>query len=236
VTAREFHCEERGKAGACPALDQVRRALKRRLGKVLHAGTYTSSSVLVPLFDRGGELHVVLTRRTQTVRDHKGQIAFPGGVRDEADESLLDTALREMGEELGVKPSEIEILGKLDDLYTVTGYCIAPYVGVIPWPCEIVTNGEEIAELLLFPLSAFMDPAVFREELHEHRGRRYAVCYFDVRPDATVWGATGKILSQLLKTCCKWKKPFGSGDSSGAVVLPAPGELPEPPGRMASPA
>jgi 8-oxo-dGTP pyrophosphatase MutT (NUDIX family) len=219
---------------ASATLDQVRRALKRRLGKVLHAGTYTSSSILVPLLEREGELHVLLTRRTETVRDHKSQISFPGGVRDEADESLLDTALREMYEELGVNPLDVEILGKLDDLYTITGYCIAPYVGAIPWPYQLTMNKEEIAEILVLPVASFMDPAVFREELQECRGRRHAICYFDVRPDITVWGATGRILSQLLRTCCKWKKPFGSGDS-GTIVISAPGEIPKARGGLDRP-
>lgn len=95
---------------------------------------FVASAVLVPLYVAAGELWVLLTRRTDSLPQHAGQYAFPGGVRTEGDEDEVATALRETHEELGIEPSLVVVLGQLSDVWTPTGFLISPVVGGIPHP------------------------------------------------------------------------------------------------------
>src|SRR3990172_1170508 len=101
------------------------------------------AAVLVPLYQQGGEWHLLFTRRTDTVDEHKGQVSFPGGSVDAGDGAPEDTALRESEEEIGLRRSDVTLMGRLDDLITVTQWRITPVVGVIPYPYEFVISPEE---------------------------------------------------------------------------------------------
>ncbi len=186
-------------------LDDVRRALA-------DAGPATSSeretlseitrpsAVLAPLYEDGGELHVILTRRTWQMRSHSGEVSFPGGRRDDDDADLWQTALREAREEVALDTSDIECLGELDHLATVTSRSfIVPYVGALPEGTPSTTaNPDEVSAVLHVPIAELLDPAVFREE-------RWTLPWAETRPifffelvGDTVWGATGAMLRQLL--------------------------------------
>jgi 8-oxo-dGTP pyrophosphatase MutT (NUDIX family) len=159
----------------------------------------TSAAVLVPLFERAGEHYLVLTRRTESVREHKGQISFPGGARDPRDVTLLETALRETEEELGIDPAMVKILGVLDDYLTVTNYQITPFVGAIPPDCTYHPHADEVAEVLEVPLRFLADPARHRRELWEWEGSPREVYHLDAG-SCVIWGATARIVLQLLAT------------------------------------
>ena len=155
--------------------------------------------VLILLYPRAKRLHLVLTRRTETVRSHKGQISLPGG-RREAGESLVQTALRETCEELGVPPEGTEVIGQLSALYTPpSNYCIHPFVAYRPYSPAFRPDPVEVAEVLEVPLSTLLDPAIRNVELWSDPGfdspRR--VPFFDVNGQV-VWGATAMILSELV--------------------------------------
>jgi len=185
--------------------DKIREILGGRKKKVISCGGLTPSAVLLPLFRKDGEIHLLFTRRTEGVKNHKGQISFPGGVQDEGDESLQATALRESLEEIGVKTEEVKILGELDDITTITNYCISPFVGVIPYPYEFVVNKAEIDELIEVPIPALLDPKVFTQEnAYIQKGRPYPVYYFNYG-DTVIWGATAKIVKQFLELIFGWK-------------------------------
>lgn len=155
------------------------------------------AAVLIPLFRKEGEYHVLLTRRTEKVGTHKGQISFPGGRRDEG-EPLLTTALREAHEEIGIQEQDVRILGELDDMCTLTSdFCIAPFVGLIPYPYSFNVNDQEIAEIIEVPLSAFLDGTTFREELRVRNGQPLHVCFYE-HGEHIIWGATARILKQLM--------------------------------------
>lgn len=181
--------------------------MKRKLQQVLrsaqeshcdHRGL-TSAAVIVPLFERAGEWHILFTKRTEKVRDHKGQISFPGGVRAEEREPLLATALRESFEEIGLKEKDVEVLGKLEPVTTVsTNYTICPFVAVIPYPYAFALNPEEVEEVIEVPLSFLLDPANFREEWQVREGEMFLVYFYDYK-GKVIWGATAKILKQLLE-------------------------------------
>lgn len=200
-----------------PSLDDIRAALSSPLpGLSAHlkmapqprAGwdpTFTlpadcrEGGVLILLYSRAEQLHLVLTRRTETVRSHKGQISLPGGKR-EGSESLLETALRETCEELGVPPNGTEIIGQLSTLYTPpSNYCIHPFVGHRPVAPAFSPDPVEVAEVLEVPLVTLLDPCMRKVEYWPdtrfESPRR--VPFFDISGQV-VWGATAMILSELV--------------------------------------
>ena len=161
----------------------------------VHGGT--DSAVLAPLFaDADGALHAVFTRRRDDLRRHAGEISFPGGRRDEGEE-LLDTALREAHEEIGLPPGDVEIAGALTPTPTfVTGYAIYPFVGVISEPeAAWVLSHHEVAEVLQLPLQALRDAAGERRLVR--KGIPFRTPTYEVGPHL-IWGATARIVGDLL--------------------------------------
>lgn len=184
-----------------PSADEIRSALASRTAQDLPVPPqWREAAVLVPLQWKDGRWHVLLTRRTRQVESHKGEISFPGGGRDATDPDLLYTALREADEEVGLNPAEVKVLGRLDDIYTISNYRIRPYVGRIPHPFTPVVQPAEIDELICLPLADFLDPACFAETVISRGGAPYSIYFFRVAGH-TVWGATGKILKQYLEVC-----------------------------------
>ena len=158
----------------------------------------TPSAVLIPLFSKDGELHVVLTERTQEVGSHKGQVCFPGGTSQIEDDSLLETALREAWEETGIRPEDVEVVGGIDDnVVASTGYIITPYVGFIPYPYEFHANEGETKDIFCVPLSVLLDTQRFCHQEREIGEYQYSgpVCDYDGH---VIWGATGRILRNFL--------------------------------------
>ncbi len=172
--------------------------LSGRPPKVWSEDHLTPAAVLIPLFLKEDQLHVLLTVRTERVETHKGQISFPGGVRESGDDDLLVTALRETEEEVGISPAQIEILGQLDQLVSVTDFIITPYVGLIPYPHKLAPSEDEIAEILEVPLALFIDDANRHIKKLEYRGRPTTVYYFDYQGH-TIWGVTARILVGFLE-------------------------------------
>ncbi len=161
------------------------------------------AGVLVPLRARpagppglGNGITVVLARRTEQVPHHKGQVCFPGGSRDPGDCDLLATALREAGEELGIRASDVELLGALEPIPTVTGFFIQPYVARLAASATFRLDGFEMAEVFEAPLAVFEDFGRYRRARTSFLGEAYDVFFFDY-DRYTIWGATAKILHRL---------------------------------------
>jgi 8-oxo-dGTP pyrophosphatase MutT (NUDIX family) len=155
------------------------------------------AGVLVPLFVQEEELRVLFTQRTLTVKAHRGQIAFPGGVRDPEDSTLLATALRESFEEIGLAPGTVEVLGWLSGVATITGYHITPFVGLIPHPYDFKPSPREVKRLLTLPMADFYPPERWSSGPYIFQGRTTRVCYWQ-NGEEVVWGATARILLNLL--------------------------------------
>ena len=153
------------------------------------------AAVLVPLFVRDGGLRVLLTRRTETVEHHRGQISFPGGVEEEDDVSPFATAVRETEEELGIAPEDVRLLGSLTPLTTVTDFYVEPFVGAIPYPHVLRPAEAEIAEVVDIPVSALRDPRALETRLLP--GREEPTLFYHYGPHV-VWGATARMLKELL--------------------------------------
>jgi 8-oxo-dGTP pyrophosphatase MutT (NUDIX family) len=153
--------------------------------------------VLVPLYeDRAGDLHAVFTRRRDDLSRHAGEISFPGGRRDD-DEHLVDTALREAHEEIGLPPGEVEVIGALEPTPTfVTNYAIYPFVGVIAEPeAEWILSHAEVAEVLQLSVRALREGAGERRLIR--RGIPFRTPTYEMG-DHMIWGATARIVGDLL--------------------------------------
>jgi 8-oxo-dGTP pyrophosphatase MutT (NUDIX family) len=173
-------------------------ALSRRPRLTLDRSDLVSAAVLVPVTDRGGP-HIVFTKKTSGVPHHKGQFSFPGGLVETRDGSRVETALREAWEEIRLPAEAVEVLGLLDDTPTrATNFVITPVVGIVRDPVEFKPDGREIERVIEVPLATLRDPAIFRTEMWERDGEPHPVLFYQVSADDLVWGATARILSQLL--------------------------------------
>jgi 8-oxo-dGTP pyrophosphatase MutT (NUDIX family) len=157
------------------------------------------SAVLLALFAQDGETHLAFIRRASTLRAHSGEIAFPGGSYDQEDASLVATALREAFEEIGLPPARVEVLGLLSPVFTVvSNFLILPVVAYLPsGPGPLLAAAAEVAEVLLLPLNALADPAIAHTEIWSNGGRTRPVYFYDYG-SLRIWGATGRILANLL--------------------------------------
>lgn len=155
----------------------------------------TAAAVLVPVTDRA-EPGVVLTQRTETLRNHAGQIAFPGGRADPGDRDLVATALREAEEEIGLPPRAVTVVGLADRYRTVTGFEVTPVLGVIPPDLTLTPSEAEVASLFEVPLAYLLDPAHHHRVSAPWRGRTrhfYEILWNDRR----IWGATAAMIVNL---------------------------------------
>ena len=154
-----------------------------------------AAAVLVPIV-HGRHPGVLLTKRTSHLTAHAGQVAFPGGRIDPEDASPEAAALREAHEEIGLPPSQVELLGRLPDYVTGTGYRISPVLGLLPHGLDLTPNPHEVEAIFTLPLDVLLDPAAPERRRREFRGRSRE---FWVWPHTEhyIWGATAAILVHL---------------------------------------
>lgn len=166
---------------------------------------------IVPRGPQGSAPTVLLTQRTQHLSTHSGQIAFPGGKRDDTDPSLEATALRETHEEIGLHPRHVDILGSLPVYVTGTAFCVTPVVGLVQPGFELQPNADEVDDVFEVPLDFLMNPAHHRRHHFEWEGRQrqwFSMPYKESRPDAQgelehierfIWGATAGMLRNFYR-------------------------------------
>ncbi len=159
------------------------------------------AAVLLLIRPIEGEPHLLFMRRTEKVHTHKGQISFPGGGFKPEDKTLVNTALRESEEEVGVSPDRVRILGQLPGTDTVVSrFIIYPFVGILidpENPLEFVADDFEVAELIHLPLRALLDPRNVREEIWVMRGNPQPVNFYHYK-NLVIWGATARILDNFV--------------------------------------
>lgn len=175
---------------------EVRHRLSTPPPTRLPAGDVRQAAVLVPLYVDNGELWTLLTKRSDALPHHRGQIAFPGGGR-EIGEDPWAAALRETHEELGVEPSQVIRVGELDEAATPSGFHIVPCVGAVPYPLETTINDDEIAEVFSVPLLAFTDYRIVEDRLVKIDGVERSIRVYHVGK-RQVWGLTARIVQNLL--------------------------------------
>lgn len=178
-------------------VERLRARLGSRIGSRADRPGLMPSAVLVPILVKPDGLSVLYTKRSETLNHHRGQISFPGGKWSPEDASLLDTALRETHEEIGLDSAGIDLLGELDEVWTPTGFTIRPYVALVPGPTSFLVNPTEIDRLIEVPWAAIPRPEDFGCEVRWIEGEPLEICHFTVAEDF-IWGATARITRNLM--------------------------------------
>lgn len=187
--------------------DDIRRRLAHHRRRVLDPPLRRPAAVLVPLLAQEDELHVLFTLRSNQVRVHKGEVSFPGGARHDDDRDLLETALRESHEEIGLQAEQVEVLGLLDDVLAISAYQVTPWVGRVSGPVVLTGATDETQEVFTVPVRRLLDPTLCAlEERVVREVRFYPVPRFRGGKHE-VWGLTGHILSRFLEIAFDWHHP-----------------------------
>jgi 8-oxo-dGTP pyrophosphatase MutT (NUDIX family) len=189
------------------SFERLRAALRARTPGVvavdgiapahLPPGGFARAANLVPLHEKDGEPHLLLTRRSRHMRRHAAELSVPGGVIDSGEDALA-AALREAREEIGLEPERADVLGRLSEtLVLQSAFRLTPWVASVPYPYPYVAEPREVEEILHVPLSALLQPGIHRVERREAYGMNLDVHFFALGGDL-LWGATARIVWELL--------------------------------------
>ena len=163
----------------------------------LSTQNHRAAAVLIPITDRP-DPGVILTQRPNWLRSHAGQVAFPGGKVDEADENTIAAALREAHEELNIPPAVVQVIGIADTYFSGSGYSIAPVVGIIPADLDFQPNPEEVEDWFEVPLAFLIDPANSIKKQATWNGQQRS--YYDIQwGERRIWGVTAGIIANLVR-------------------------------------
>ncbi len=207
---REAEADARRIAEQLPHLSRMSAEPDDWRGWIAEDQPLREAAVLIPLVARNNDLNVLLTERSHKLRNHGGQIAFPGGRIDPDDGGPVAAALRETEEEVGVPPERIEVLGKLDGYITGTGFHVTPVVGFMHPPFEVKPQPEEVADVFEVPLSFLLEPANCARHAREYRGelRHYWAFPYGER---YIWGATAAMLRGFVEILREETAAYGVG-------------------------
>ncbi len=160
------------------------------------------TAVLAPIVSIHGAPHLLFTKRSAQLHEHRGEIAFPGGRVDEKDPNLLFTAQREAEEEISLRQSSTQILGLLNPVFTVvTNYLIYPFVAAVTPSfslADLTLNQDEVASVFTVPVEQFADPSILRIETRERMGMKLNIHFYHVGQDV-IWGATARMVAELME-------------------------------------
>ncbi len=165
-------------------------------------GNPLPAAVLIPLLEMEDGWHLLFIRRTVVLHDqHSGQVAFPGGRCDPDDQTAENTAIRESKEEVGINPRDVQIIGRVREMLTITNYIVTPIVGVIPWPYDFNPQEDEVARIFSIPLNWLVNPG---HRYIQMRGQQIIGCevpviYFHKFDGELLWGASARITVLLLE-------------------------------------
>lgn len=177
---------------------ELKRLLSKRTKQYVTDSRRISSAVLIPIYQEHGQYSIVFIKRTMIVKRHKGQISFPGGMRDKEDKTLLDTALRESEEEIGLPRKDVSVLGELDDEITTTSnFIVTPFLASIPWPYRFIPNEAEVEKVFSVPINALLSKDCLKPDIEILDGKKVASFTYHYQ-GTVIWGATARILNKLL--------------------------------------
>lgn len=158
----------------------------------MSAPGYKEAAVLVALTDSLEQPRLLLTQRSIGMPTHKGEVAFPGGKRDHTDDSLIETAIREAQEEVGLNPAHVNIVGELDQVLSIHGFLVTPVLAVIPEKAELTPDPRELESLFHVPLSRFLAPP---DDYFRRDGWAMPTYYHG---DYRIWGMTAFIIAEMM--------------------------------------
>ena len=156
------------------------------------------AGVLIPILQRQRELTILMTRRSDYLAHHPGQVSFPGGRMDRGDSDIVETALRETEEEVGIARHKVSVIGHMRPTPTITGYAVTPTIGLIQEDLQLTLDPGEVADVFEVPLDFLMDTGNYRESLREFKGHEFPV--IELRFEGyRIWGATAFMLARFIK-------------------------------------
>lgn len=165
----------------------------------LQAG-FRRAAVLMPLLKVDGLWHILFTRRSDHLQDHKGQVSFPGGAAEALDENPVRTACRELEEEVGIPQNRVEVLGRMPDMPTITYFLVTPVVGVLAWPVAWQPNPTEVERVFTIPLCWLADASNWQERLYRlPDGLEHPVIFYKEYQGELLWGITARIVQIFLQ-------------------------------------
>lgn len=180
----------------CELEKKIQEQLRSTALRDLHIEFEGKAAVLMSLFRRRRQLYFLLTKRTDLVSTHKGQVSFPGGMQDREDASLEETALRETQEELGLAPGKVQVWGRFHQYLAVTRSLVTPYVGMIQGKFRLRPNPQEVAYVLEVPLTFFLQTQPERRP-YTRFGRQANLYYYHFNGDV-IWGLTAAMIKDLV--------------------------------------
>lgn len=178
------------------ALGRLRELVANRPAIAIDAPQFRRACVLIPIVRDAGGWSILFSRRSANLAAHSGQIAFPGGAVEEG-ETLAEAAIREASEEVGIGAEHVELIGRLDDLVTNSGFLVAPFVGVVSERIEYVLQESEVDEVFEVPLSALLTPSLPQVRYVTYQEQSYPA-YFYPYGAYEIWGLTGRMLKTFL--------------------------------------
>jgi 8-oxo-dGTP pyrophosphatase MutT (NUDIX family) len=170
------------------------------------SGMDREAAVVVGVVERSDGPHLLFTKRADHLGEHPGQMSFPGGSKEPSDVDLWDTALREANEEIGLQSEEADLVGRLDDIETVTEYSVRPFVAYVP-DRRYRPDEREVAEVAVLPVSELTNLDNYESERRDHPYYGDIRIHFFHVDGYTVWGATGRMLVQFLELTTDWQMP-----------------------------
>lgn len=196
-----------GQIGTEKRINSINRAL---------ASDLKCAAVLLPLYRNKRGWHLVFTRRTDLVEDHKGQVSFPGGGCDDHETQPEQTAIREAKEEIGLLPEDVRILGKLNEVITISHFKVTPVVGVIPWPYIFQLSPSEVSRVFSIPVEWLAEPAHWDEFDFTPDGspRSFPVVSYHEYDGEILWGASARITQNFLGVLNLVKRKSSAHDQS----------------------
>lgn len=162
-------------------------------------GRLSPAAVLLPLIRLDNQWQLVYTLRSVRLHDHSGQVSFPGGSWEPGDGSLIETALRESQEEIGLDPGAVRVLGCMAQVAMIARFVVTPVVGIVHWPTPLTVNPDEVDRVFSIPLDWLADPANQEYRVHTHGGKDFDVPYFKRFDGEIVWGATAGMTRDFLQ-------------------------------------
>ena len=156
------------------------------------------AAVMIPMLVHESRWHLLLTCRSKSLVEHSGQVAFPGGAWEQQDPDLKTTALREMHEEIGILPDDVDVFGTLGDISITTGYFVRLFVGAIPWPYILQIDSNEVESAFIVPLNWLANPQHHTVQFRYFDGQKFPVIYFDEYEGHQLWGASAEMTLLLL--------------------------------------
>jgi mutator protein MutT len=178
------------------ALERLRGILAKRPAIEIDAPQHRRACVLIPFVRNGAGWSILFTKRSENLAAHSGQIAFPGGAV-EAGETFEQAAVREAEEEVGIPPRNVELIGRLDDVITHSGFLVAPFAGVIHEPFDVVIQEAEVVEVFEVPVEALLDVTNPEVRYVPFRNKKYPAYFYHHGPHE-IWGLTGRMLKAML--------------------------------------